>query len=563
MLGKHAARVLWLSTALSWLASATQPVVMTSLGPVAGRIFNGARAFFGIPFAEDTSGVRRFRPPVPREPWSSTRQAVDFAPGCVQTGTQTGPGADVPGNQSEDCLNINVYSPISASESSGLAVLFFLHGGGFIEGWNIGPRFVYDASMLAKKEDIVVFLPNYRLEALGFLNLPDLDLEGNNGVKDQRLALLWAIKNAQAFGGDPARITLAGQSAGAMSVGIHMASPASHGLFQRAIMQSNVGGFKYPTQKEQLNIANSFLEHAGCAALQKDKMLLCLQSLSSDQVRDGTSKAESDWRTLGRSVWEEWGQFLDLAIPWAPTVETTDLPLQIQDAFAEGKAAHVPLLHGTNRDEGLTFIGYLLGADAPDVTGLVYPIVMKYMFGDNADKVQKRYPSPGLLKSASPTIGDIVTDNWFKCATQKLALSNAKAGQATYNYRYSYRNSAAEVKAFTPALPAICVNHTCHSAEIPVIFGSGHNAVEPNSREKSLGHSMMSYWGSFIRGGTPVDVGGVEWPLFGEERQGLLLGDTVKQESEADLCHFWDSIGYPLQASKVSMSPMEDHVIHV
>jgi len=541
-----AARVLLLFSA----AVAAQPIVHTSLGPVAGKIMNNnVKAFIGIPYAADTGGARRFLAPADREPWSTTRQAVDFAPGCVQTGSTAGqPGADVPGDQSEDCLNVNVYTPLNSSEASPLPVFFFMHGGAFKEGWNVGPRYLYDASPLVAQEQLVAFVPNYRLEALGFLNIPDLDLDGNYGIQDQRFALTWVLKNAVAFGGDPARVTIAGQSAGAMSVGIHMVSPASKGLFQRAIMESNVGGFLYKTPEQQKSLAHSFLSYAGCSAWfekrHKDKVVGCLQSLTTDQVRAATANASNSVYINLKSFVEEWRDIIDVALPWTPTI-STDLPLQVQDAFSQGLQAKVPLLVGTNLNEGMTFIGLALGKHTKIVKGIEYPIVVDYLFGSDADKVKARYPSPGFLSDASPQIAKIVTDRMFKCGSQKLALHNSQAGVETYNYRYSHPSRAVEIKAYSPAIPALCADLTCHSTEIPSVFGSESHATAPSPLEISISHANMNYWGSFIRGGAPVAKGFAEWPAFNVTRQGLLLGDVVKQESEADLCEFWDSIGYP------------------
>jgi len=536
-----------LACTLAALAAATeQPSAQTTLGPVFGKMLNGAQAFLGVPYAADTGGKRRFQPPASRPQWREPRQATSFGAGCVQSGVQVGPGADTPTVQSEDCLNVNVYAPAGASEASLLPVLVFIHGGGFSEGWNDGPCHLYDASMLAADHGIVVFVPNYRIEALGFLTLPSAGIGGNLGLLDQRFALTWVRDNAKAFGGDPSRVTLGGQSAGAMSVGIHMAFPGSRGLFSRAIMNSNVGGFRYRTAAEQEPLASAVVDHAGCLRSDHAQVLPCLQALTAEQIRAATVAAGSDIIAGIESLGKEWEHLLDLAIPWAPIVGTPEVPKQVFEAFAAGEAAFMPLLEGTVMDEILTFLGYGLHNYTKDVTGLEYSAVIGALFPGDADKVEERYPSPGLFESAAPQISRAATDFWFKCASQSLALHNTRAGHATYNYRFGHRDSEAEVRAYEPAIPAVCQNHSCHSTDLPFVLGSSHYCNVPiTAQSTAITTTMTSLWSSFVRGEAPSAPGVPAWPAFDAERRGLLLGDSVGLDAERSTCEFWDGLGYP------------------
>jgi len=306
----------------------------------------------------------------------------------------------VPKIQSEDCLNLNVYAPINSTSSSSLPAFFFIHGGAFIEGWNDGPEHLYEGGRFSQLQNILIFEPNYRLEALGFLTHAAMGVEGNFGIQDQRFALKWVVQNARAFGGDPSKITLGGQSAGAMSVGVHMSSPPSKGLFQQAIMESNVGGFKYKTQAEQKSVVESFVGHAGCKSGRTvDKTSLnCLRSLSSAQIRSATLATKNDLFANIKSAAKEAGHILDVLLTWTPTVNTTDLPMQVLDTVREGKADAVPLLAGTNEDEGFTFLAiateFFIHVNL--FKGALYGLLIDVMFPNRADAkmIKARYPGP-------------------------------------------------------------------------------------------------------------------------------------------------------------------------
>lgn len=327
-----------------------------------------------------------------------------------------------------------------------------------------------------------------------------------------------------------------------------MVSPASRGLFSRALMESNVAGFRYKTPEQHFVLTNAFLKYSGCSmkSLNQDlqKVLPCVQALSSDKIRNVTKQVQEDTMTNIKEVWDEWTHLLDIVLPWTPTVDTPDLPMQVITAFQQGQVANMPLLVGTNKDEAIAFVGDL-GSGLKYLRGVDYRFVLDAFFGEEvAGRVVKRYPGPGFFESAWDQIATVVTDYWFKCSTQNLALHNAQAGFPTYNYRYNLLITVKEAAAYYPAIPAVCANRTCHSTELPAVLGSLHYAKEPTPTEKMVMEELQDYWGSFIHGGTPKHQGS-EWPAFNASRVGLLIGDKVEHESERALCEFWDALGYP------------------
>ena len=216
--------------------------------------------FKGIPYAGSTAPPHRFMPPQPLAPWSGTLNATAFAPGCVQSHHNP----DVPAQQSEDCLNLNIYAPAGTKAGDALPVMAFIHGGAFEEGSNRGPFDMYEANYIVQQHKVVYVTLNYRLGAFGWLSAGDA-VPGNMGLLDQRAALQWVHDNIAFFGGNPSAVTVQGESAGAMSIGLHLVSPGSKGLFKRAIQESGVTGYPYRDSTEQAAYGMQF-----CKALQCD-----------------------------------------------------------------------------------------------------------------------------------------------------------------------------------------------------------------------------------------------------------------------------------------------------
>jgi carboxylesterase type B len=273
--------------------------------------------FRGIPFAASTAGAGRWAPPSPPDAWGpAPLLATAFGPACVQAIIPSDP--DVPDVQSEDCLSLNVYTPAlgSTPAKAPVPVMLFFHGGAFVAGSNAGPWGVYDGSRVASRGGVVVVTANYRLDALGWMTTSGVSgATGNYGLLDQRAAMRWVRDNVGAFGGDPSRVTLWGESAGAMSGLVHMASPPSAGahalrvcvrplfvskarrsalttllcvragLFQRVIMQSNPAGFAYTTPAYMAVYGDALASQAGCGKPPKGTSQLdCLRNVSSSAI---------------------------------------------------------------------------------------------------------------------------------------------------------------------------------------------------------------------------------------------------------------------------------------
>ena len=301
------------------------------------------------------------------------------AQGCLQTHHNP----DVPKLQSEDCLNVNVYAPADLANSS-LPVMIFFHGGGFMEGSNQGPFGLYDGAVMQKR-GVVVVTANYRLHIPGFLVTSDMSARGNYGLQDQREAMRFVQRNARAFGGDPDRVTIWGESAGAMSVGLHLASPASKGLFHAAILESNPLGMNYRKAERVEVLGKSFAGALGCDLGD----LACLRSKSTDELLKAMHASEPPLDF----VIANFPHFLDGFLEWEPVLDdpesdADDVPGQVLAAIKSGKWNKVPMLIGTNTNEGATFIYAALGKP---FSPLLYDAAMFAIFGTNGAAVLDKY----------------------------------------------------------------------------------------------------------------------------------------------------------------------------
>mmetsp|Transcript_29647 Transcript_29647/g.71228 ORF Transcript_29647/g.71228 Transcript_29647/m.71228 type:complete len:543 (-) Transcript_29647:150-1778(-) len=530
-------RAIW-CTLVSALAS-DPLVVNTDAGPVRGLSVDGVRKFLGVPFAT----CERFGAPEPPAKWTEIRDATQYGPGCQQG--HPGHNPDVPKNQSEECLNVNIFAPDGASN---LPVLIWYYGGAFKEGSNQGPYGLYDGSNLAKLHDVIIIAVNYRLHVYGFLALPsdsDTGVKGNFGIMDQQEAMRWVQRNAKAFGGDPSRVTLWGESAGAMSIGIHMASNKTAGLFQGAIMESNLAGYRYRTSEQAGLYGTYFLKYIpDCEKLKGSALMGCLRKQNTTTIHNAASKAENEIWVIVKGNWAHW---LDAVLSWTPVVDGDVLPDQVTSVFRAGQQQKVPLLAGTNSNEGATFV-YV--KDFPAVSGLELKAAQPVIFGsDNGPRVWERYNAP-LFKSARNVTSRMVTDYWFRCSTESLAEAQQAAGVPSFVYRFDHSPSFSQLWPQF-GLPTQCETEVCHMAEIPFVFGNYANyTAEVTEEEKTLASVLGSLWMTFAKNHS-ASVGPVQWPAFDKNSKSNLLIDIgtkdapkLTVESAKDMCDFWDSVGY-------------------
>src|SRR3954447_931855 len=362
----------------------TRPRVHTTEGPVRGFLKDGVREFLGIPYAAPPVGDLRWRPPAPHARWRKTLNATTYGPTCAQT-TTLGVFAG-PTSISENCLYLNVFTKRLGHPGARLRpVLLWIHGGGNVDGESND----YDGSKLATGRryggsNTVVVTLNYRLGLLGYLAHPALDGEGhlfgNYGIMDIQAALRWVQRNIAAFGGNPDRVALGGQSAGASDTGANVISPLSAGLFQRAIFESSPTSTFAPLSAA-LSRGEGFAQAAGCPG-DGATTAACLRALSVPQIPElhGTANAN--------------GPYVH-----GPMVDGTVIPITPEEAWTTGRFNHVPMMGGNTRDErtfAQSITEYFSGPPQTPLTADQYVANVKAAYSGNAGPSGSppRYP-PG------------------------------------------------------------------------------------------------------------------------------------------------------------------------
>jgi para-nitrobenzyl esterase len=501
-------------------AAATAAPVRLDSGLVEGELLDaasGLRVFRGIPYAAPPVGDLRWRPPQRVAAWDGARQALEFGAICPQPPMLAAMTGETLPQTSEDCLFLNVWTA-AAGADAGLPVMVWIHGGGLSLGWS--QQSVYDGAVLAAKGVVLVSL-NYRLGPLGFLSLPELSREsehgasGNYGFLDQVAALEWVQRNIAAFGGDPRNVTIFGESAGGTSVHALLTTPRAEGLYHRAIAESpwitesniahlrRASPFGPSAEDLGLSYASSLAGSGG------DTGLAALRRIPADAI---ISKLGVGFRPL-------------IAIDGWFMAEHGE------ETFAEGRAIKVPLIAGSNADEGTMFMG-----------GLGYGNVSAYrdgigkIYGDQAQAVLALYPAhaDGELPK---TLNRYLTDSWFLRVTRGMLLGAASAGAPAYQYHFTLPSRA------TPAWGA----H--HAAELGFVFnnprGVSGSAPEWNEAERRLADAMIGYWVQFARTGDPNREGLPAWPKFDASSESYLeLGQEIKAGSRlcATRCEELDRI---------------------
>lgn len=490
----------------------TKDQVKTENGALEGitNADHTVRIFKGIPFAAPPVGELRWKPPQPAANWAGVRAADKFGSACLQTNVF----GDIffrDNQPSEDCLNLTIWIPNNPGHAR-LPVIVWYYGGGFVAGSNSEAR--YDGENLAKK-GVIVVSPNYRLGVFGFFSHPELTKEsehhasGNYGLLDQVAALQWVNRNIAAFGGDPHNITIAGESAGSISVCRLIASPLSKGLFQKAIGES--GGYngnrkeKRLAETEQAGV--KFAESLGASSLAQ------MRAKPGDELLQAAAK-----HNRGFDFW--------------PNVDGYYLPTDTATIYAHGDQAHVPLLAGWNADEGKMMV--LFAPQKP--TAKSFADQAHTRFGERADAFLKAYPAntdDEALLSAEALSGD----EFIAYSTWKWIDTQAKTGKVPV-YRYLFEQiPAVKPGAMIGPLPASEAGAR-HACEIEYVFETlkSQEGVPWTDDDFKVSDAMSSYWVNFAKRGDPNGKGLPEWPKYesGEHFTVMhLVGKNIHAAPEA------------------------------
>lgn len=448
-------------------------------GMLRGVVGADYRRFEGIPYA----AAARWQPPGPPARWPGIRDADRPGRWCVQDVGSAAATAKLTG---EDCLTLNVWTPTGVRPEL-RPVLVWIHGGGFVRGSGD----IYGARRLAARGDIVVVTINYRLGALGFLADPALgaaDSVGNYGLADQQVALRWVRDNIASFGGDPAKVTIAGESAGAMAVCDHLVAPGSAGLFRAAIIQSGPCQAQVDLATAE-RISRDYTAAVGCR--QRDHAAACLRALPAAALAGPLFYTRFGTDQLG-----------------GPVTGTHTLPADPIRAFAAGRAARVPVLIGVNRDEFTMFVALRYLRDGRELSAADYPGVLSDTFGaaDSA-AIAAQYPPRRFHDSVSLAYAAAATDDVFACVADRIAHDLAGIAPAVYAYQFDDRHAPAPELYQQAPFPV----GASHSLELRYLFDVG-GAPALDAAQRRLSDRMIDYWSRFVTTGAPQVPEAPDWP---------------------------------------------------
>jgi para-nitrobenzyl esterase len=458
-------------------------------------IAGGLRAFLGIPFAKPPVETLRWLPPEKNEAWSGLRDASKFRSRCPQP-----PSTDRLNVESEDCLYLNVWAPTDAKK---LPVMVWIHGGGNVNG--SASEWVYDGQHLASHGVVLVSI-NYRLGVFGFFAHEALSnggaSSGNQGLWDQQRALSWVHDNIEKFGGDPANVTIFGESAGSTDVCMHMASPKSRGLFARAISQSGGCTTLRSTLVGAQRTAARFAEQLGCSGADP---LECMRQKPFVELVDSAAAFNSSFNVV---------------------VDGMFMPEQPRALFDRGEIAEVPYMLGSTTDEGSYWT-----LDATDITNDVqYLDALRQRFPEPVEPILQLYPASKFAESKNPyqaALTRVWGDARLVCPTYDVATRALARDLPVFMYNWD--------------IPVDDVIGVAHASELVFVFGTSL-AFTPETMQVS--ERMQRYWTNFAKTGDPNGGDSLAWPKLtsgADVRINFGIDFTIVPDFRGPECAFWQS----------------------
>jgi len=504
-------------------------VVDLADGALQGDLAGNSVRFLKIPYAAPPIGALRWKAPIKNQPWKGTRHEQTFASACAQQMSSQG-GA----SENEDCLYLNVWAP--KPRPSKAPVMVWIHGGGNFAGSAADkvpdplasgelPLF-YDGRTFAERQGVVLVTLNYRLGPFGFFSHPALAADGsprgNQGLLDQKRALEWVHDNIAAFGGDPANVTVFGESAGSSDVCYHVVSPLSRGLFHKAISESggctvSPRGTGDTTAEQTADQMRAFARALGCAS--DADALTCLRSKTTGEI---LAQAMQPNPSSG-------GYFFKADWSFSVVVDGAGgfVPEPPRALLERGDFAKVPYLLGSNNDEGSLFtLTTVIGSEAE------YRALLAQGYGKNADRVFAQYPPSAFNGDFRAAYSRLLGDSSLVCGTHDVARRVASAGAKVFMYNFNVTWAV-----------GFGTLGAAHGAEIGHVFGTPYMPSEGSTR---VAEAMNRYWASFARTGDPNFTGAPQtWPSFqadSDRRLSLDESFSVLSDFRADACAFWSTL---------------------
>lgn len=491
------------------MADTQENIVKTKQGNLQGAKENNLFVFKGVPFAAPPVGDLRWMPPHPVSPWEGVRSALEYGTIAPQNQMPEGfIGGGEPEPQSEDCLYLNVYSP--GLDNKKRPVMVWIHGGAFSLG--SGSEQMFRSGSIVERGDVVLVTINYRLGALGFLNLNEvtggkIPATGNEGLLDQVAALEWVRDNISGFGGDPDNVTIFGESAGGMSVSCLMVLPKAQGLFHKVIVESAVGAIARPLENS-IYTAKTFLKIAELSTDNIDGLMaLPLEKILKVQAKVALETDQGE-------------------APCIPVADGTVMPLMPLEAFSKGKASKVPVIIGSNLEEQKLFSLMNPLHQKMDDTILMEQLCRNVQEKDIPmiiDVYKKAKEERGEPVTPLELYSAINTDIMFR----NIALHNIEAqrdnGVPAFNYLFTYKSPAAGG-----------VFGASHALEVGFVFGTmDENFCGTGPAVDKLSEQIQDAWTAFAHTGNPSCESFGEWPEYGTERETMVISEE---------CHIEDAV---------------------